>query len=279
MAVGPRKSPGSNTPYAGAVARALSLLEHLDGSRRGMNISEMSRKLGIPKSSTHVIVRTLEQLGYIDKQPGSIRYLLGLRAYGLGQGIMKTLALADAALPVMRVLVNELGVPAHLAIADKDQGVFIQKVEAPGLIRFDTYVGRRMDLHCTAVGKIILAFGPEECRERVLSRQAHMRYTAHTITTNRALEREIQKIRKLGYAVDDEEEELGVRCVAAPVVDVCGRFHAALSVTGTISQIRLEEVEWVASRLKAPAATIMRRDAMACAAGQAAIPRSDSESR
>lgn len=275
---GSRTPPASNTPQAGAVARALTILEHLDGSRRGMNISEMSRKLGIPKSSTHVIVRTLEQLGYIDKPPGSLRYMLGLRAYGLGQGIMKTLSLADMALSVMRGLATELGVAAHLAIADKDQGVFIQKVEAPGLIRFDTYVGRRMDLHCTAVGKVILTFGPDECRQRVLGRQVHMRYTAHTITSNRALEREIRKVRKLGYAVDDEEEELGVRCVAAPVFDEYGRFQAALSVTGTVSQIPLEEVEWIAARLKAPAARMIRPD-MKARAAQAAIPSSEIESR
>jgi len=142
----------SGVPNATAVERALAILESLDSSRRGLNISELSRKLDIPKSSTHVIILTLERLGYVQKRKDSLNYSLGLRAYGLGLGMMKNLSVSEVALPYMRVLVDEIRLPAHLAIPDGDQGVYIQKVDAPGLIKIDTYVGRRMDLHCTGVG-------------------------------------------------------------------------------------------------------------------------------
>ena len=252
----PDPHPTSGTPSATAVQRALAILEYLDSSRRGLNISEISRKLNIPKSSAHVIVLTLERLGYIHKEVGSLNYSLGLKAYGLGQGMMKTLSLADIALPHMRQIVDELHLPAHLAIADKDQGVFIQKLDAPGMIKFDTYVGRRMDLHCTGVGKVILAFGPQGPLEHMLSKDVYMRHTRNTITKPKELQRELQKVRRLGYGVDDEEEEMDVRCVAVPVFDDIGRFVAALSVTGTTGQIALEGIAKVARRLRDSAAAI-----------------------
>lgn len=250
------KKHDSGTPTAGAVKRAFAILECLDSSRRGLNISEMSRRLAIPKSSTHVIVLTLERLGYVEKDPDSLHYSLGLKAHVLGQGLMKTLRLADIAQPHMRQLAETLRVPAHLAVPDKDQGVFIQKVEAPGLIKFDTYVGRRMDLHCTAVGKVILAFGPADTREHTLAKPVYMRYTEHTITSSRVLLRELKKVRRAGHACDDEEEELGVRCVAVPVAGSAGQFLAALSVTGTVQQITDDAIEHIAPQLKRTAAEI-----------------------
>src|SRR6266446_4016958 len=148
---------------------------------------------------------------------GSRTRRLGLKAYGLGRGMMKNLSIADIALPHLRVLVDQIHLPAHLAIPDGEQGVFIQKVDAPGLIKIDTYIGRRMDLHCTAVGKVILAFGSSDVLERVLAKQVYIRHTRNTITSPKLMHREVLRIRKSGYAVDDEEEEPGVRCVAVPV--------------------------------------------------------------
>ena len=246
-------------PNATAVERALAILECLDGSRRGLNISEISRKLDIPKSSAHVIILTLERLGYVQKKSDSLNYSLGLRAYGLGMGMMKNLSIADVAVPHMRVLVDELRLPAHLAVPDGDQGVFIQKVDAPGLIKIDTYVGRRMDLHCTGVGKVILAFGPAEISERMLQKQLYIRHTRNTITSPKQLRSEMAIVRKLGYAVDDEEEELAVRCVAVPVTHRDGRFAAALSVVGTTEQIPASALEAIADRLKETASAILSR--------------------
>lgn len=245
--------------------RALAILECLDSSRRGLNISEISRKLNIPKSSAHVIMVTLERLGYVQKRGESLHYMLGLKAYGLGLGMMKSLSISEAALPHMRALSNQLHLPSHLAVPDGDQGVYIQKVETPGLIKIDTYIGRRMDLHCTGVGKIILAFGPPELSERFLGKQVYIRYTRNTITSPRLLQREIVKVRKAGYAVDDEEEELAVRCVAVPVFQ-SGRFSAALSVTGTTAQIPLTAIEEIATDLRTAASTM----AAAVAAGREA---------
>jgi DNA-binding IclR family transcriptional regulator len=247
----------SRIPNATAVERALAILECLDSSKRGLNISELSRRLKIPKSSTHVIVVTLDRLGYLKRKPASLNYHLGLKAYGIGHGLMKNLSIAETALPNLRVLVDQVQMPAHLAVADGDQGVFIQKVDRPSLIRIDTYVGRRMDLHCTGVGKVILAWDTKEVAEHILSKDAYIRYTGNTITSARSLRRELTRVRKTGYAVDDEEEEMGVRCVAVPVFHPSGRFAAALSVTGTTAQLPPDAIESVAERLKRAAAGIL----------------------
>jgi DNA-binding IclR family transcriptional regulator len=153
-------------------------------------------------------------------------------------------------------LVAEMGMPAHLAVPDHDQGLCIQKVDSPGAVKFGTYIGRRMDLHCTALGKILLAFGPHEMALRLLSREAHIRYTANTIAGPRELQREIQTVKRLTYAVDDEEEEPAVCCVAVPVRDEAGGFVAALSVTGTSDQIPAGRVEFVAGRLRQAASEL-----------------------
>jgi DNA-binding IclR family transcriptional regulator len=246
----------SGIPNATAVERALSILEYLDSSRRGLNISEISRKLEIPKSSAHVIIMTLQRLGYVERKADSLNYHLGLKAYGLGRGMMKNLSIAEVALPNLRVLADQLRLPVHLAVPDGDQGVYIQKVETPGLIKIDTYIGRRMDLHCTGVGKVILAYGSQEVVDHILAKQAYIRHTRNTITSSRALRREIARVREVGYAVDDEEEELAVRCVAVPVFHPNGRFAAGLSVTGTTAQIPLDAIDSVAQKLKNTAAEI-----------------------
>jgi len=244
------------TSNAKAVERTMALLECLDASRRGLNVSELSRKTGIPKSTTHVLLITLERLGYVRRDVNGRDFRLGLKTYALGQRMVRSLSLGEIALPHMQALALQSRATVHLAILDHDQGVYIQKAESPGLIQFDTYLGRRMDLHCTALGKIILAFSPPEQVAHVLAKRAFARYTPNTIVTSAALRKEISRVRKAGYAVDDEEEELGVRCVAAPVIRQPGIFLAALSISGTVSQIPLRSLETHVARLKECAAAI-----------------------
>ena len=244
------------TSSASAVTRTMAILECLDSSRRGLNISEISRKLDIPKSSAHVLIITLERLGYIRRASNGRDFRLGLKTYALGQRMAKSLALSDIALPHMQALVEEVQICAHLAVLDHDQGVFIQKAAAPGLIQFDTYIGRRMDLHCTALGKVILAFSPAEDVARFLAKRVFARYTPNTITTSQALRKEMIRIRRLGYAVDDAEEELISRCAAVPVLHGGTCFVAALSVSGTLEQMPLRSIEKFVAPLTRCAAAI-----------------------
>ena len=244
------------TPTAVGVVRALAILECLDHARRGLNISEVSRRLGIPKSSTHVLMITMERLGYIRRSANNRDFCLALKTYALGHRMSRSIAIAEVARPHLEAFAAESNLCVHMAISDSGQGVFIEKVQPAGSPEFDTYIGRRMDLHCTALGKVILAYDTSEAVQRVLSKRVYTRYTRNTITTQSALRCEVHRVRANGFAVDSEEEELGSRCVAVPIVESSGRFLAALSTTGTIAQIAFEDVTSLAIRLRLTARAI-----------------------
>ena len=251
------RSQDTATPDASAVKRAFRILECLGDARRGLNISEISRKLRIPKSSVHVIVLTLERLGYIERQSSGLGYSLGRKASFPGHVLgRKALLLAGAAQPQMRVLVEGLTLSACLVAPEDDQGVVIQKLDALGTVDFKSYVGRRIDLHCTAAGKVILAFGNVDVRNLVLSQPAFTPHTPKTIVNPRILMRELEQTKKLGFAFNDEEDELNVRSVAVPVISGVGRFVGSLSVTGKVSQITAVTLDSIVAALKQAAGAI-----------------------
>ncbi|MGH9585570.1 MAG: IclR family transcriptional regulator [Acidobacteriaceae bacterium] len=239
----------------GSVDRAFMILEFLNSSNRGWNISEMSRKLKIPKSTTHVLVSTLDQIGYIRQAQGSRRFHLSAKASGLGRRALNANPLPTAALPHLHWLVQTTQLTAHVGILEKNQVVFVQKVGGPSFIKFDTYIGKVSEIHCTGLGKALLAFLPDETLQTLLRGYVFDRFTKNTIPTKSAFLVELARIRRAGYAIDDEEEELGVRCVAVPIFSGPTAV-AAVSVTGTTLQIRVEDIERIATAVKRSAARI-----------------------
>jgi DNA-binding IclR family transcriptional regulator len=242
-----RKLPNRKIANMNSVERAFAILEFLNSSRRGWNISEMSRKLGLPKSSTHVLFSTLDNLGYITEFQSSRRYQLSPKLYGLGRRALETTPLPMIALPHLHWLVQQTNLTAHVGILEKKQVVFVQKVDGPGIIKFDTYVGKCSQLHCTGLGKSLVAFRPEEEIKLLLDKYIFSRFTKQTISSLSAFMAECERIRRAGYSMDDEEEELGIRCVAVPVLSE-GVAVAAVSVTGTTAQMPLEAVANIVSK-------------------------------
>lgn len=240
-------------PVAVSVGRAFSILEFLNSSKRGWNISEVSRKLQIPKSTTHVLMTTLYQLGYL--QQSSRHFHLSAKLFGLGRNAITENALPQIALPHLRWLGQETKLTAHVGILEKDQVVFVQKVDGPGIIKFDTYIGKCSALHCTSLGKALLAFQPEERIASLLSNYSFDRFTKKTIDSDKALLNELARVRQQHFAIDDEEEELGIRCIAAPIFATEGVL-GAVSVTGTTNQIRMEAINRVITAVKRAAARI-----------------------
>jgi DNA-binding IclR family transcriptional regulator len=238
-----------------SVERAFAILEFLNSSRRGWNISEMSRKLGIPKSSTHVLFSTLDRLGYIKEIQASRRYQLSPKLYGLGRRALEAAPLPIIALPHLHWLVQQTNLTTHVGILEKRQVVFVQKVDGPGFIKFDTYVGKCSPLHCTGLGKSLVSFQPEEELESLLEKYNFNRFTKKTISSHAAFMAECARIRRSGYSIDDEEEELGVRCVAVPILSD-GIAVAAISATGTTAQMPQENIANVVSKTMCAAARI-----------------------
>jgi IclR family KDG regulon transcriptional repressor len=247
-----------NRPHTSSIERAFGILEMLDGSRRGWNVSEISRKQRIPKSSAHVIVLTLERLGYLKREADSRRYKLGLKICSFGRGLLNDLALPEIGLPHMRWLVEQTRLTAHLGVLEKGHIVFIQKIDGPGMIKFDTYIGKRADFHCTGLGKALLGFASEGVVRDCLTAESFAKYTEATITSPVGLRRELVKVRQRGYATDDEEEEPGVRCVAVPVFGPIGEIVAALSVTGTTAQISTQDFSRLAGLVQQASGRISR---------------------
>lgn len=240
---------------ANSVERAFAILEYLNTSQRGGNISEISRKLDLPKSSTHVLMSTLKRLGYIKESPAGRRFHLSSKMYGLGQKALHANPVHELALPHMHWAVRQSGLTAHLGILENRQVIFVQKVDGPGLIKFDTYLGKCSELHCTALGKALLAYRSQDVVNALLERYKFARFTRNTICSSNAFGEELVHVQKQGYAIDDEEEELGIRCVAAPVFDSRGVI-AAVSFTGTTAQLQLDALPHLVKLTKTTAARI-----------------------
>ena len=220
-----------------AVERALAILEAVAQRSGGMTNSEISRRLRIPKSSTSYILRTLERHGYLHREQPSGKYRLGLKVLDLSRQALGGLDVKEAALPVLKQLAERNHLTAHLAILDHGEAVYVEKVDAPGFIKMDTWVGRRLPVHATSVGKALVAYLPEAEIKAILKERGLKKLTSKTITTHAEFLRELERIRAQGYAVDDEENNLGVRCLGAPVFDRFGKVEAAVGVSGTTSQI------------------------------------------
>jgi len=220
-----------------AVERALAILEGVGQRRDGMTNSEISRRLGIPKSSASYLLRTLNQRGYLRRNAETGKYRLGLKVLSLGRDALAGLDIGDIARPVLRALVERTQMTAHLAVLDHGEAVYIEKADAPGFIKMDTWVGRRMFVHSTSVGKSLVTHLPKSDVEAILRQHGLKKRTPKTITSHARYFAELEKVRAQGYALDDEENSLGARCVGAPVYDPLGNVEAAVGLSGTILQM------------------------------------------
>src|SRR5438046_739127 len=259
----------TETSPATAVERALSILEAAAQRREGLTNAEISRKLGIPKSSASYILRTLEKRSYLRREAETGRYRVGLKILSLGGDAQANLDIADVALPFMRSLVERIHLTVHLAVLDQSEAVYIEKVEAPGFFKVNTWVGRRMFLHSTSVGKCLLAWLPKQEVEALVKQQGLKKRTPKTITTMTRLFADLEHTKNEGYAVDDEENSLGARCLGAPVFDVAGNVVAALGASGTLTQVDEASMPRLTEALKETARRISRQMQRSGAAGAA----------
>lgn len=242
---------GRESP-AVSVARAMDILESVALRAEGMTNSDISRRLKIPKSSASYILRVLESRNYLRRDRETGRYILGLKLLGLSKAVQLGKEIRGAALPSLRQLVHATELTAHAAVLDRGEAVYVERVEAPGFIKMDTWVGRRMQVNTTSVGKAIVAFlHADEIRE-IVETQGLMPRTPKSIISRPRFLKELERVRQMGYAVDDEENNLGARCLAAPVFNAAGEVVGALGVSGATSQI---------TRTRLPKVAVLVREA------------------
>ncbi|WP_067897849.1 IclR family transcriptional regulator [Nocardia vaccinii] len=215
-----------------SVDRAFELLELVADAGGDATLSQLAEASGLPQPTIHRLLRTLISGGYIRQQP-SRRYALGPRLIRLGETAGRVLG--ASARPHLTRLRDLTGETSNMAVLDGDQVVYVAQVPSPHAMRMFTEIGQRVDLHCTAVGKAVLAtLSPAEV-DRILSRITMSPRTIHTITDPAVILEEIDRIREQGYAMDDGEQEIGVRCFAVAIPDAPTR--AAVSISGPQARV------------------------------------------
>lgn len=219
---------GVRSPHVQSVARAFELMEVIAADGGVTSLSQMAQRSALPLPTIHRLLRTLVDLGYLRQQP-SREYALGPRLIPLGERSGQLIG--SWARPYLATLVDELGETANLALLDGDQIVYVA-TQAPSRhsMRLFTEVGRRVPPHCTAVGKALLSSLPEEQVEAILRRTGMRAHTDRTIVDPAVLAEQLEWSGRHGYATDEGEKEIGVRCVAVPVLGAPARI--AMSVSG-----------------------------------------------
>lgn len=227
-----------------SVERAIRLLERL-AEHNQMSLGQLAKTVGVHKSTAYRLLRTLIKLRYVEQDHDQGDYRVGIRLVQMGGMVNRSWPLHRSAESVMDQLAERLGESVNLAVEDDLHMVYVATVDARNLLRMQLNVGRRVPVHCTAVGKAFLAFSPDLVRRMQNSGYSLERLTPSTITTWDALEAELEAVRRHGFSIDDEEQEVGARCVAAPIADPHHRIVAALGISAPAARLPRERAEEV----------------------------------
>jgi DNA-binding IclR family transcriptional regulator len=231
-----------------SLERAVSVLEVLGQSQGPLSLAEICQRMGLHKSTAHRSLMVLERSALIERTEEN-RFRLGLRLYELGNRAVEQIDLRARVQPFLRRLAGQVGETVHLSVLQKTSIVYLDKVEPNRRVCMSTKTGTSNPVYCTSMGKAMLAFQPKETVEQIAAKIRFVTYTPKTIGSREALLVALEKIRRRGYAIDDEEIELGVRCVGAPIFNENRRAIAAMSVSGPISRITVQSVPGIAEKL------------------------------
>ncbi|WP_040978393.1 IclR family transcriptional regulator [Oceanobacillus jeddahense] len=231
----------SNAVTVQSVDRAIQIIKKLKENPDGIGVTDLSIILGVSKSTVHRLLMSLYQGGFVRQDSITDKYKLGFHFLEIADVVRENLDVRNIAAPLLNELSSITGETVHLVIRDQDEVVYIDKVESPETIRMYSRVGKRAPMHCTGVGKVFLAYLSMDEVKEIIKEKPLKRFTSNTICSQEDLIKELNLIRKNGYAIDDEEHELGVKCAAAPILNFKGNITAALSVAAPIMRIDSEK--------------------------------------
>lgn len=225
-----------------SVDNALALLEVFDHSVTEMSVTELGLALGLAKSTVSRLLLTLSVRGYVMQNPVSGKYAPGLKLFELGSVAVARLTPRETARPFLEALMRTTGETVHLGVLDGDAVVYIDKIESAQPLSMYSKIGRRAPIHATSLGKAVLAFQPlAEIQAALAGASPLTRYTERTIVEPARFLAELEAVRAQGYAVDDEEFALGLRCLAVPVRDFSRRVVASVGIGGAAVRIGVVE--------------------------------------
>lgn len=252
LALPERRTATNRSRQVQSLTRALALLELVARSHDGLTLAELARTVGLPPSTVHRFLTTLEQRGYVRHDAAGSIWQIGVQAFIVGSAFLRTRDVLAMAQPHMRRLMEESGETVNLYVVDEGEVVCIGQVECRQMMRAIARPGGRVKMHCSGAGKAMLAWLPEAELTRVVRQHGLKRFTERTLDTPSRLHRDLETVRERGWAVDDEEYAVGLRCVAAAVSDEQGQPVAALSLSGPgarIDETRLADLGALAARI------------------------------
>ncbi len=244
------EKPRAADPYQlQSLDRAVAVLDLLGESEGPLGLADVCERMALHKSTAHRALMVLERRGLIERTPEN-RFHLGLKLYDLGSRAVEQIDLRARVHPWFRRLSAQVGETIHLGVLQKTSVVYLDKVEPNNRrVWLASRIGASNPVYCTAMGKAMLAFLPAEAAAEIIGRIRFVRYTRRTLMTPEALMRSLDRVRRRGYAIDDEEVEEGVRCIGAPILSESGHPMAAVSVSGPTSRITQQSVPGIAEHL------------------------------
>jgi IclR family transcriptional regulator, KDG regulon repressor len=235
----------------------LNLLELLASTAAGLNLSMISRKLNIPKSSAYYLVTTLARRNFVQRSPGGRVYSLGTDALAFAKANPAELDLKTLCSPYVQSLSNRLGMTAQVGIREGAEARIIDRSETYGL-RLDSWIGRHFDLHCTAIGKALVSYAADSELKQLFRSRGLPKHNENTVCSLEVLKSHLLDVKRRGFATDDQEHELGVRCVASPIFNYMGGVVGAICVFSPTTRLSRSEMPNVGAEVASAAREISR---------------------
>ena len=249
----PAKPAPERSDQVQSLVRALTIVNRLAEADDGVSLTEVAQQVGLSSSTAHRLLTTLEQERYVHYDAERRLWSVGMQAFRAGTAFLKTRALTTVARPHMRALMEESQETVNLAVEDQAAAVYLAQVECRQMMRAFARPGGRVPLHCSSVGKALLSAMPEAQVSKILHRQGLPRLTVKTIHTASALRQDLTRSRDRGYALDDEEHAVGLRCIAAVVFNENADAVAAVSLSGPMARIPDERIPLLGDMVRAKA--------------------------
>lgn len=232
-----------NRYFIEALHRGLRVLEVFSEEHGSLSLVEIADACGLDKSTAFRFVHTLDELGYLERDPDSKRYRPGLKVLKLGFSAINHLDLVQLARPYLQALSEETDEATNMALRDGPEIVYVARISPLQLVNINLRIGSRLPVHCTSMGKAHLLELEPQALERLLGKGPYQAFTAHTITSLEELVADLAQARQRGYAIGDEELAVGMRSVAAPVRNAGGAVAAAINVSVSSARVSRAELE------------------------------------
>ena len=255
------QSPGNAVPKASSVQsieRAVAILRAFSREEEELGVTELSRQLSLHKSTVSRLLASLQREGLVEENPDTRKYRLGMTLVTFGGLVLQRLDVTQAARPLMQALSNTTQETVTLAVKDGDEAVNIAQVPSPQMVKHIEWIGRRRPLHCTAVGKVLLAYMPVVELKTIISRGLQ-RYTPNTIIDPELLCQELAQVSEQGYATAREEFEIGLNAIAAPIHNHTEEVVAAISVSGPAFRLSPDRFASMAEHIQRSALALSRQ--------------------